>query len=130
MARAKRTNGRGRSNGRARRTTTTSTEAASLLRTYDEAYLDCRDLQHTWQRPAEYFRANGYVRRRLTCAQCDTVRVDTWETNGLRVGSQYKHPEGYGMPGTGGASKQEVRVEVLRRLRGQIARSESQLTAR
>ena len=109
-----------------RRKSTPEVDASDALKGLDEAFLECRDLRHPWQNVG-YFRDNGHVCRRLECPRCEMIRIDRWYSNGVRDLPRYYAPEGYYLSGSA-ASAQDVRVEVLRRARGNIARSERALT--
>jgi len=101
------------------------TAAADALKALDDGYLECRDLRHPWA-VVGYFRDDGHVCRRLLCERCEMVRIDRWLPNGGRDTPRYYAPEGFHLIGTR-ATGQDVRVEVLRRVRGTVARSERAL---
>lgn len=87
-----------------------------VLSTYDETYLECRNLGHVW-RVLGYFRAPaGTVVRHLRCQRCETIRVDHWGFTGDRYPSRYHHAEGYLLPDVGAPIRAyEIRVETIRR---------------
>lgn len=87
----------------------------SNLAGYSDTYLQCRrgNLGHVWTLVG-YFQDGGMVKRRTVCARCDATKEDTWRPTAERIKSRYKHPDDYRIPG--GASAQDVRVEVLSRV--------------
>jgi hypothetical protein len=94
----------------------TAREVAAALHDYDDDYLLCRrgNLGHVWQVVGYFNGASGVVLRRVECPRCGTVRLDTWETRGGRVGSSYRYGEGYRLEGVQ-PDTAAVRVEVMRR---------------
>lgn len=92
----------------------TNFDAEIALTGYDERYLTCRDLRHTWQNRG-YYRADGLIRRKLTCDRCGATRIDGWRDNGERVNPSYEHPEGYVLQG-GHVKGIDVRREQLHRI--------------
>ena len=80
---------------------------------YDDVFLACRDLRHTWQVVGFYRLPGGLVRRVLDCERCGTQRADRWRTNGEREPSSYSYVDGYQL--TGGFDTWEVRKEVMSR---------------
>ena len=75
-----------------RRVITPVSNVEVALSTYDETYLECRNLGHVW-RVVGYFRgATGAVLRHLRCQRCETVRVDNWTLSGDRVGAAITTP--------------------------------------
>jgi|SRR5215471_7529826 len=86
------------------------------LESYDETYLECRNLGHVW-RILGYFRgAAGNVVRHLRCQRCETIRVDRWGLNGDRIGASYHHSEGYLFEGLEApVNAHAVRIEMLHR---------------
>lgn len=74
------------------------------LSTYDESYLECKDMRHRWTLVQPYERQpSGWVTRVLTCERCGTTRTDNYailNNNRLaRAGSSYKYPEGFSFRG-------------------------------
>jgi hypothetical protein len=86
------------------------------LSTYDETFLECRNLGHVW-RVLGYFRApTGNVVRHLRCQRCETIRVDAWAFNGDRLGARYHHADGYLITDVGAPiHAHDVRVEMIKR---------------
>lgn len=97
-------------------------DATDALHQLDDEFLECRDLRHPWG-VVGYFRDNGHVCRKLVCPRCEMERIDRWTPNGGREPARYAAPQGYYLKGSS-ATAQDVRVEVLRRVRGSIARSQ------
>lgn len=91
-------------------------DPTKALKSLDDEYVQCRDLRHPWE-VVGYYRADGGVRRRLKCPRCGTQRIDEWTKSGHRMGTRYEYAPGYQLKGTGGASNEQIRVEVLRRVR-------------
>ena len=103
----------------------TPEDASDALKGLHSDYLDCRDLRHPFG-IVGYFRDNGHVCRRLECPRCGMVAVDSWYASGVREARRYYPPDGYYLSGSG-VTAQDVRLEVMRRARGHIARSERAL---
>jgi hypothetical protein len=83
------------------------------VKSYDDTFLDCRDLRHTW-RVVGYYRRDGVVRRVIECVRgCGTQRVDNWKRDGQRLQPVYSYANGYQVEG--GMDTYEVRREVMRR---------------
>jgi hypothetical protein len=89
-------------------------DAQVALTGYDERYLACRDLRHTWT-VRGYFSSNGSIQRVLSCSRCATERIDTWGRSGERLTTAYHHPKGYLVSG-GHIRPFEVRRETLSRV--------------
>jgi hypothetical protein len=83
------------------------------LEQYDATFLLCRDVRHAWV-IVGYFEDAVWIRRKLECARCGTVRMDKWTPWGVRLGNQYTHPEGYRLGK--GIKQQDIREEELRRV--------------
>lgn len=84
------------------------------LQSYDDAFLECRDLRHAWVTQGAY-RAGTEVRRRLACSRCGTERTDHWSpTGGERYGNSYRYVDGYRV--VHGATAALVRQEVMNRV--------------
>lgn len=81
---------------------------------YPENYLQCRSLQHRWGLIG-YYHAGGEIVRSLMCERCGMDRHDFWSPGGVRLRNTYTQPSGYRIT-NGGASKHEVRREVLNRV--------------
>lgn len=96
-------------------------DAVDALHQLDEQFLECRDLRHPFK-VVGYFRDNGHVCRKLVCPRCTMEAIDTWTQTGMREPRRYYAPEGYYLSGSG-VTMQDVRIEVLRRVRGHVARS-------
>lgn len=85
-----------------------------VLAEYNETYLNCRDLMHSW-RTVGFFRSAGWgssTSRSLLCDRCGMERTDIWD--GVTVRHNYRQPEGYRVEGRT-ISKGEVREEQMRR---------------
>lgn len=89
--------------------------AEEQLDGYDDTYLECRDLRHSWKIQG-FFNYGGEVVRRLSCSRCKTVREDHWEPNGERISGRYKYPDGYSIRGSN-VKAFDVRREVLHRVK-------------
>jgi len=81
---------------------------------YPDKFLECRSLQHHWK-VIGYYHAMGEIVRALMCERCGTDRHDYWSPSGVRLRNTYSYTDGYSI-GNGGASKWEVRQEVLNRV--------------
>lgn len=84
------------------------------LTSYNEDFLLCRDLRHSWT-PMGFFRNGSRIRRQLQCSRCTTTRVDTWEPNGARISNAYQYPEDYQLQGHGQLPLQLFRQEEMER---------------
>lgn len=84
-----------------------------VLAEYDETFLTCRDLMHSW-RILGHFRSAGWgsTKRLLRCERCRMERTDDFD--GVVVRHRYDQPEGYRIEDTR-VSKADVRKEQLRR---------------
>ena len=101
---------------RAVTTTQTDDERTGLDGSYPQQFLDCRDLRHPWK-VVGFYHQGGDVIRSLMCPQCGSDAYDTWSPGATcRRARRYKYAEGYRIGG-GGISMQEVREEVLNRVR-------------
>lgn len=92
-------------------------KTAEQLHHYDDTYLDCRGLAHTWA-SVGFFADAGHISRLARCTHCGTEKIVTMRQNGALVQSRYAHPEGY-LFKEGGVSKADVRHEVIVRAAGQ-----------
>lgn len=89
-------------------------DTSDALHSYDDTYLMCRDLRHSWS-VVGYFDAGGYVNRRLACSRCPTTRTDRLERRtGARAHPKYDYPDDYKIGGRVAAS--DVVREVLDRV--------------
>lgn len=87
------------------------------LRSYDDTYLQCRNLGHRW-RVLGFFKApDGVTCRSLQCDECDTKRTDYWDSRtGERFQGRYNYAAGYHLSADGDyAHASDVRIEVMRR---------------
>jgi hypothetical protein len=98
-----------------------ATRATALdLTKYDDTFLECRDLRHSWV-ALGFYRHNGHVQRQLQCSRCMTTRTDTWTPGGGRArNGRYRHATGYLLSGkprnmSQGEMNERVRAEVIRR---------------
>lgn len=91
---------------------------------YEEAFLVCRDVQHSWPPPNEWGwhrvvndtgRTVGYSRT-MMCTRCHTIARDVIDAKTGRGARQYRYPRGYSMPAGQGVTKRDVRLEQLRRV--------------
>lgn len=80
---------------------------------YDETFLLCRDIRHAWSVEG-YYEDSVWIRRRLVCVRCGTTRKDTWTPWGVRLRSQYNHPDGYRLDRD--VKAEDIRAEELRRI--------------
>lgn len=84
----------------------------TTIQDYDDVYLECRSLAHTW-RHIGFFRDSGYVSRLAECTRCHMRRIQTMNLQGGYVSSpRYEAPEGYRMEFL---ERAEYRKETLRR---------------
>lgn len=98
------------------------------LKTYNETYLECRDLRHAWRLLGFYKQGSGQLGRRLACTRCNTVRHDIWSNSGERIKAQYDYVDGYSLKGSGGIEQHDVRREQIRRANVQgVFRTEDEL---
>lgn len=93
-----------------------------------DAFVKCRNRGgwgHQWDsfQPLQRNRGWGGVTISLRCERCTTERYDTIDAQGALVSRQYVYPEGYKL--TGGVTTEDVRREVIRRLRFTRARKRS-----
>jgi hypothetical protein len=85
------------------------------LHSYDDTFLECRDLRHHWTAQGVY-QQGSEILRQLVCAQCGTERTDVWSPDGrVRYGGHYRYADGYHI-GAGGVSQAMVRHEVVNRV--------------
>lgn len=75
-----------------------------VLHEYDDSYLQCKDIRHSWQIDSPYHRTpEGWVIRVLSCTRCGTVRTDTFAVTGgnrlARVSNSYRYPAGFSIRG-------------------------------
>lgn len=93
---------------------TPTDDGTELDSSYPDRFLECRSLQHHWKLIG-YYHALGEIVRALMCERCGTDRHDYWSPGGARLRNTYTYTDGYSI-GNGGASKWEVRQEVLNRV--------------
>jgi len=96
---------------------------------YDEEFLACRDVQHTWpprkvwrwkQLTNETGRTVAYSRS-MMCARCHTIARDVIDAYTGESRQTYHWPAGYSMPKGQGVTKRDVRVEQVRRVAASFA---------
>lgn len=78
--------------------------AAKLLieKTDDNTFLVCRSIGHIFdETTSEVERIRRKFRWTMECARCGTARTKTLDQQGRIIGSSYKYPEKYKIPGTG-----------------------------
>ena len=85
------------------------------LRGYDETYLLCRNLGHTWEIMGYFRGAPGQVWRDLQCQRCGTERTDRWLRSGERIAGRYNYADNYKLETDGRMVAIDVRLEVIRR---------------
>lgn len=90
-------------------------EADRSLQHYEEEFLECRGLAHSWA-SVGFFNDGAYVSRLVRCSRCSTEKIVTIRRDGAFVRTRYEHPEGYLIAG-GGVTKADVRYEVIKRAR-------------
>lgn len=103
----------------AQKRTATQAQVQQELRDYDDSFLLCRDLLHSWVPPGDYFHQGNEIHRILTCGRCGMERRDVWSSRGERISSQYYQPDDYGFEGVGkgGVDRSKIRIERLRRVK-------------
>lgn len=88
-------------------------EHQERVRGYNDTFLVCRDLRHSWE-VFGHWRNGAYISRRLVCSRCSTERIDFWTPSGIRENARYIYPDDYCLKGDH-IEFQELRKEVLRR---------------
>lgn len=89
-----------------------------VLNSYDETFLECRDLRHAWRRIG-YWNEGWRVVKLLQCQRCPTTRRISMRANGAIIDSKYEYPDGYQIKGAGmgGVPGDKLRVEAMKRAR-------------
>ena len=95
------------------------------LHAYEDTFLECRDLKHSWKRQGAWNEGTR-ICRRLVCTRCEMVRIDRWRPNGYREVPRYIPPPGYYLKGDS-YTPVEVRREVISRI--ELFGSEADLMA-
>lgn len=72
----------------------------SFIDTIHEAFLWCRDVQHSWNPYNVTISRNRIVRRNevhqiLLCARCGTLKTRVMTPGGEMLRSSYSYPQGY-----------------------------------
>lgn len=92
-----------------------SREVRMALAKYDELYLECRDMRHSWKLLG-WAEDGGNRVRVLQCTRCPATRTDRWVAmTGARLNSTYRYPTDYKLGP--GVTHKLVRKEVLNRVR-------------
>lgn len=88
-----------------------------------DEYVKCRSWGHEWDTFNPLRRRAGWgTLLSLRCTRCGTERHDTIDAHGEVSAREYKYADGYQLTGTARgdrATAAQVRVEVLKRLRGE-----------
>lgn len=88
-------------------------DSAQQLREYNDVFLECRDLRHSWT-VVGYYRVGPAITRTLVCGRCEMERIDHWSMRGARQPARYKPPKDYYL--AGGVDAVQVRQTVLDRV--------------
>jgi hypothetical protein len=88
------------------------TEIENLLAGTPDAFIECRDIGHSWTKVGTFVKGAHYVRL-LRCQRCGTERRQALDRRGAYHGNSYEYAEGYQFEGTGGIARAEVRRHVL-----------------
>lgn len=68
------------------------------LHDYKDAYLQCRDLGHSWREDETTKKRQGGIGsivRVLACGRCPMVRLDSYSFRGELITRSYRQPAGY-----------------------------------
>lgn len=68
--------------------------AKKVMKSYDEAYRDCRDIGHIWQQ-VEVKVGGDHVYRTLRCGRCTTERHEMFSKTGELTTRHYYHAPNY-----------------------------------
>lgn len=96
-------------------------EQQKQLRQQGDTFLTCRELLHAWDtvertKGATISTGETVMTRKDRCLRCDCIRTQTYRAPTMViVSTDYKHPEGYTIRGTGRISTFDVRKEAFRR---------------
>jgi hypothetical protein len=71
-------------------------DVEAAIENMPEAYLDCRDNRHPWERMGVQWSAQAgtYVRTRI-CPRCTTRRTQEIGADGEIIGTHYDYPDDY-----------------------------------
>lgn len=89
----------------------------------NDEFVKCRSWGHEWDSftPLGRRASWGWLLS-LRCARCSCERHDTIDATGAVSAREYVYPEGYSLVKDDRPSSEELRLEVLRRLRTTTAR--------
>lgn len=93
-------------------------DVVELLKSYRDAYLECRAMRHAWRLVGWCRGSDGQPNRVLICTRCETERRDWWTHFG-GAQRQYTYPTDYrletGGSGGNGVAYQDLWTESIRR---------------